>query len=59
MSFFYKCIFDFIPARANPCPTSSLYDNLSTARFSHFIGSLKKHGTKFCTVFYIILFQKR
>ena len=37
---FYKCIFDFISARASPCPTSSLYDNLSTARFSHFIDSL-------------------
>lgn len=38
---FYKCIFDFILARASPCPTSLLYDNLSTARFSHFIDSLK------------------
>ena len=38
---FYKCIFDFILARASPCPTSLLYDNLSMARFSHFIDSLK------------------
>jgi hypothetical protein len=38
---FYKCIFDFISARASPCPTSLLYDNLSTARFSHFIDSLR------------------
>ncbi len=38
---FYKCIFDFITARASPCPTSSLYENLNTARFSHFIDSLK------------------
>ena len=39
---FYKCIFDFISARASPCPTSLLYDNLSTARFSHFIDSLRR-----------------
>ena len=38
---FYKCIFDFISARASPCPTSSLYDNFSAAWFSHFIDSLK------------------
>ena len=38
---FYKCIFDFISARASPCPTSLLCDNLSTARFSHFIKVLK------------------
>jgi len=34
---FCKCIFDFISARASPCPTSALYDNLSTAWFSRFI----------------------
>ena len=39
---FYKCIFDFILARASPLPTSLLYDNLSTARFSHFIDSLRR-----------------
>ena len=37
---FYKFIFDFILARASPCPTSLLCDNLSRARFSHFIDSL-------------------
>ena len=41
LSFFYKCIFDFISARASPAPTSLLYDNLNMARFSHFIDSLK------------------
>ncbi|MFU2520121.1 MAG: hypothetical protein ACM67P_08440, partial [Clostridiales bacterium] len=44
---FYKCIFNFISARASPYHTSLLYDNLSTARFSHFIDSLKRLGLMF------------
>jgi len=45
--------FDFILARASPCPTSLLYDNLSTARFSRFIDSQKRTSKRSAFLLYI------
>ena len=52
---FYTSIFYFISARASPCSTSLVYDNLSTVRFSHFIDSLKD-VMQFCTTSFLYLY---